>query len=129
MVEDEALVAFSLQDALEHAGFVVHHASDAEEASDFLEEHHNAISALITDIRFNGNTVDGWAIAKKARELVATIPVLYMSGDSAHDHERFGVSHSVMLQKPFTPDLLSHEVRLLLAPSDTDHEPSPGEAS
>jgi DNA-binding response OmpR family regulator len=116
MVEDEALVAFSLQDALERLGFVVEHASDAKEASKILEEHHAGLSALITDIRFVGTSLDGWAIAKRARELVSAIPVIYMSGDSAHDHERLGVSQSLMLQKPFSPDYLSARVESLLPP-------------
>jgi DNA-binding response OmpR family regulator len=115
MVEDEALVAFGLQDALEHGGFDVEHASDGKEASIFLQKHHARVSALITDIRFVGTTMDGWAVATRARELVAGLPVIYMSGDSAHDHERLGVSQSIMLQKPFTPSILSGKVRSLLA--------------
>jgi CheY-like chemotaxis protein len=96
MVEDEALTALSLQDALEQSGFVVHHASDGEEASDYLKDHHGALAAIVTDIRF-GPGIDGWEVARRARELDADIPVIYMSGDSAHEHARQGVSESFIL--------------------------------
>ena len=117
MVEDEALTALSLQDALEIAGFVVLHASDGHEAFVFLQDHQGKLAALITDIRF-GNGLNGWAVARKARELNAAIPVLYISGDSAHEHAQLGVGRSIMLQKPFTPDRLLATLRSLLPPSN-----------
>jgi DNA-binding response OmpR family regulator len=129
MVEDEALVALSFQDALEHAGFAVHHAFDGPEAFEFLQEHHAAVSALITNIRFVGETLDGWAIAKRAREFLSTIPVIYMTGDSAHDHGCLGLSRSMMLQKPFTSECLVSELGRLLSPVTTNPSPISGKAT
>lgn len=100
MVEDEALTALSLEDALESAGFVVLHASDGHEAFALLQDHQRQLSALITDIKL-GNGLNGWALAKKARELDPTIPEVYISGDSAHEQTQLGISQSLMLQKPF----------------------------
>lgn len=117
MVEDEALNALSLQYALEDAGFDVHHALDDQEAFAFLQNYQNALAGLITDIRI-GPALTGWEVAKRARELDAAIPVIYISGDSAHEHARRGVSQSVMLQKPFTPIVLLESLRKLLASSE-----------
>lgn len=40
-------------------------------------------------------------MCRRGRELVSGIPVIYMSGDSAHEWSANGVPESVMLQKPF----------------------------
>ena len=102
LAEDDALIAMTLQDALEEACFGVHHVSDAEEAIQALEARHTELSGVITDINF-GRELDGWAIGRRARELVAQFPVVYISGDSAHEHTAKGVPESIMLQKPFAP--------------------------
>ena len=100
LAEDETLIALTLQDALEEAGFAVHHAVAGMEAMAALEEHKQNLSGVITDIRLGGGA-DGWAIGRKARELVPHIPVVYMSGNAAHEHTAKGVPDSIMLQKPF----------------------------
>ena len=98
MAEDEALIAISLQDALEEAGFQIHHVTTGEEAIEALDEHR--VGGVITDIRL-GSDVDGWSVARHARQLIPNVPILYMSGDSAHEHTVQGVPDSVILQKPF----------------------------
>jgi CheY-like chemotaxis protein len=120
MVEDEALTALSLQDALEDGGFDVHHALDDQEAFAFLQDHRGELAGLITDIRI-GPGLTGWEVAKRARELDPRIPVIYVSGDSAHEHARRGASQSVMLQKPFPPNLLLETLRQLLASSEASN--------
>jgi DNA-binding response OmpR family regulator len=102
LAEDDAFIAITLQDALEEASFAVHHVSDAEEALHALEAKHKELSGVITDINF-GKKLDGWAVALRARELVPQLPVVYISGDSAHEHTARGVPDSIMLQKPFAP--------------------------
>jgi CheY-like chemotaxis protein len=100
LAEDEALVAVSLQDALEDAGFTVRAVMSGEEAVSALDTSHADLGGVITDIRL-GTDVDGWAVARHARELIPDIPIVYMSGDSAHEHTSHGVPLSIMLQKPF----------------------------
>ncbi len=56
-------------------------------------------TAIITDIRI-GSGPDGWAVAKRAREIIAGIQVVYMSGNSAADWTYMGVPMSMMLTKP-----------------------------
>lgn len=43
----------------------------------------------------------GWDVGHRARELLPTVPVIYMSGDKASDWASQGVPNSIMLQKPF----------------------------
>lgn len=58
--------------------------------------------------------MDGWEVARHARELTPNFPVVYMSGDSAHEHTVQGVPESVMIQKPFAPAQLVTAMSMLL---------------
>jgi DNA-binding response OmpR family regulator len=113
LAEDDALIALTLQAALEEASFAVHHVFDADDAIQALEAKHRELSGVITDINF-GRGVDGWAIGRRARELIPQFPVVYISGDSAHEHTVKGVPESIMLQKPFTPAQMVTELSTLL---------------
>jgi CheY-like chemotaxis protein len=64
--------------------------------------------------RANYSSVDGWEVAKHARELDPEFPVIYMSGDSASDWGSKGVPNSIMLSKPFAPAQLLTAVSQLL---------------
>lgn len=99
LVEDEAILALTLEMELQDEGFDVAVAGHGVEALERLEQEGSRIAALVTDIRLP--QVDGWAIAKRARELMPFIPVVYMSGDSAANWKANGVVDSVMLGKPF----------------------------
>jgi DNA-binding response OmpR family regulator len=99
MVEDDALISIVIQDALEEAGFLVQHASQGDEAEEALDYQAANIAGLVTDIRFGGGT-DGWNLARKAREMRPHLPVVYVSGDSAHEHTVQGVPGSIMLRSP-----------------------------
>ena len=67
-----------------------------------VERNEPILSGIITDIRIGGGP-DGWEVARRARGINSHIPIIYMSGDSAHEHGSRGVPESVMLQKPFAP--------------------------
>jgi CheY-like chemotaxis protein len=112
-VEDDTLIAMHLQDALEEAGFKVRHAVNGSEAIAALQAHQADLSGLITDIRLGGD-VDGWAVGRSARELFPRLPVVYISGDSAHEHAAQGVPDSLVLQKPFAPAQLVTAIASLL---------------
>ncbi|WP_199192996.1 response regulator [Allosphingosinicella deserti] len=113
LAEDEPLVAMILQDTLEEVGFSVHHALAAAEAIAALDSDHAELSGLITDIRLGGGA-DGWAVARHARARMPTLPILYISGDNAHDHKLKGVPDSIMLQKPFASSQLIAALSTLL---------------
>jgi CheY-like chemotaxis protein len=101
-VEDEVLIQQMAAIALEEGGFAVEAVLSGDEAIAVLDARADEFHALITDIVMPG-AKDGWAVARHARELVPTLPVVYTSGDSAHDWASHGVPNSVMIQKPFAP--------------------------
>ena len=68
----------------------------------------------MTNINLGHDKVDGWEIARHARELNPGFPVVYMSGDSAEDWSSKGVPNSIMLSKPFAPAQLVTAVAQLL---------------
>jgi len=100
LVEDEAMIAMALEDALTEAGFAVELATDAATAIDQLERDHDKVVAVVTDIRMPGSH-SGWDVGRRARELRSDIPVIYCSGDKASEWSVHGVPGSIMLHKPF----------------------------
>lgn len=113
LVEDEALLATVLQDDLQEAGFQPIHVFSGEAAIDTLEAQADDIQGVITDIRLAG-AVNGWMVARRARELKPHCPILYISGDSAHEHSANGVPESIMLQTPFAAAQLIAAISNLL---------------
>jgi DNA-binding response OmpR family regulator len=101
LVEDDALIAQTLEDALSEAGFAIQVAIDGAAGLSALEDSREGFSALLTDIRLPHSGPDGFDLAHRARELSPTIAIVYMSGDSAIEWAAKGVPKSIMLQKPF----------------------------
>ena len=105
LVDDDPLVHEVIRLALEDGGFDVLSAATGSEAIELLDARHVSIHALVTDINL-GKDVDGWAVAKHARELEARLPVVYITGeglktlDAARDSFRM---HEI------DPDLASFE--------------------
>jgi DNA-binding NtrC family response regulator len=118
LAEDEALLIPNLEDALSEAGFEVVVATNGAQAIEQLESDVSRFRGLITDIRM-GQGPTGWEVAHRARELAPTIPVLYMTGDSAASWAANGVPNSVLLQKPFAMAQLITAISQLVTQSDT----------
>jgi len=114
LVEDEPLVALALQDTLESAGFRVVIAGNGHDGSAVLQETIQDIAGLITDIRL-GSGPDGWGLARCARAKRADLPVVYVTGDSAHDFAAEAVPRSVLVQKPFAPSSMLTALNSVLA--------------
>jgi DNA-binding response OmpR family regulator len=114
LVEDEPLIALAMQDALEDAGYCVLMAENGHRGAALLAENVQKASVLITDIRLGGGP-DGWLLARDARASRPDLPVLYVTGDSAHEWPTQGVPGSTILQKPFGSTRMLAEVQDLLA--------------
>jgi CheY-like chemotaxis protein len=69
--------------------------------------------ALVTDINLRGR-MDGWEVAKRAREIDPEFPIVYMTGTSADEYGSQGVPNSILLNKPFAPAQLVTAVSQLL---------------
>ena len=118
LVEDDTLLRDLLEASLTEAGFQVVEVSDGTKALAEFQADVARFRALITDIRL-GAGPDGWAVARRARELVPNMPVVYMSGDSAPEWSSKGVPNSLMVAKPFAPAQIITAVSTLLNAVDT----------
>lgn len=88
-------------------------AASGEEAVTLLKGRSDNYRALVTDISLRGK-IDGWEVARQAREIDPQFPVVYMSGASADDWASRGVPNSIMLSKPFAPAQLVTAISNLL---------------
>ena len=113
LAEDEHLIGLAIQDALEDGGYTVNHVTSGRDAIEVLEQNDPPVLGVITDIRL-GQGPTGWDVAHRAREISPTISIIYMSGDSVHEHPSKGVPDSIMLQKPFAPAQLVTAISTLL---------------
>ena len=125
LVEDECLIALILEEELGAAGYGVVVAEDGGRAIEKLRADAPRFRAVITDIRL-GAGPDGWTVGHTAREISATMPIVYISGDNAVNWAANGVSESVMLPKPFAPAQLVTAVSALIGRTERDlARPSP----
>jgi DNA-binding response OmpR family regulator len=112
-VEDEPLIRELSVLALEDAGFEVVVAVNGSAALKVLTKDGEPFSVVVTDINL-GQGPDGWEVAKRARELNGTLPVIYVTGAGGHDWQTKGVPDGIMIGKPFTPDHLVAVVESVL---------------
>ena len=102
-----------VEEALSDGGFEPAIAASGEEAVTLLKGSRGTYRALVTDINLQGR-MDGWEVAKHAREIDPEFPVIYMTGQSADQWASNGVPNSILLTKPFAPAQLVTAVSQLL---------------
>jgi DNA-binding response OmpR family regulator len=112
IVEDEPLIALLIEDVLEGAGFGVETTYRGEDALDNLDRPKAAYTALVTDIDMP-TEVDGWEVARHARERWPNLPVVYVTAAGAYEWQTRGVARSVVVPKPFAPEELVSAIRTL----------------
>jgi DNA-binding response OmpR family regulator len=100
VVEDDKNISRVLDETLTDGGFAVVVADTGDEAIALLNAQGADYSALITDINMPGE-FSGWDVARHAREINDALPVVYMSGASAHHWAAQGVPNSQIMPKPF----------------------------
>lgn len=118
VVEDEPTVLMFLEEALEEGGYTVVSARSGGEALNVLGDGLHDFAVLVADIRI-GDGLDGWEIARCAREIIPDLPIVYVTGDSALSWSEEGVPHSLLLQKPFTRAQLEDAIEALLRQTTT----------
>ena len=100
VVEDDDAIQAIIEDALSDGGFETDIVGSGEEAVKLLLSDQRQYRALVTDINLAGE-LDGWAVARKAREINAEFPIVYMTGADAEKWPINGVPNSILLNKPF----------------------------
>ena len=112
-VEDEPLLRELAIIILGDAGFQVVTAENGRAAFEALDEDGSPFCAIVTDINL-GAGPDGWAVAKRGRELNKALPVIYLTGASGYQWQSQGVPKSMLLRKPFTSDEILQALRSIL---------------
>jgi DNA-binding response OmpR family regulator len=100
VIEDEFFLQADLEAALTDAGYGVEIVSSGEEALTLFMGNSNTYRALVTDVKIAGR-LDGWQVARQVREREATLPIIYVTGQSTEDWACHGVPKSVHISKPF----------------------------
>jgi DNA-binding response OmpR family regulator len=115
-VEDEPLLRELAAIILSDGGFRVVTAEDGDAAFEALDDDGQPFCAIVTDVNL-GRGPDGWAVARRARELKDSLPVVYVTGASGHQWNSEGVPESLILRKPFTSRQILDALRSLLGPA------------
>ena len=113
VVEDDAPVQTIVEEALTDGGFEPAIAASGEEAVTLLMGIKGKYRALVTDVQLRG-VMDGWEVAKRAREIDPEFPIVYITGGHAAEWPSHGVPDSILLTKPFAPAQLITAVSQLL---------------
>jgi CheY-like chemotaxis protein len=119
VVEDEPLKMLAAREALDAGGYTIIEAETGSEALAIIDAHGDNLAGIITDIRL-GSGPDGWEVARRGRERKPDIPVVYVTGDSAHEWNIHGVPNSSVVQKPHAPAQLTTAISTLLTAADTN---------
>lgn len=98
LVEDEFLIAEWVAEALSDQGFAVNTATNARDALQLLAS--APVDVLFTDINLAGG-MDGAALARRAREIVPDLPVVYASAKVGMLEPAARVPGSVFVPKPY----------------------------
>lgn len=111
LVEDNGLVREDLASEFRLERWTVLEAATGARAIEWLHEI-TSIDLIVTDIRL-ADAMTGWEVAEVARELYATIAVVYTSGASTRGDRQ--VAKSIFLAKPVTPPEVMLACRGLVA--------------
>jgi len=113
VVEDDQLIEAMVKEALSDGGFESAITASGEEAITLLRGNKSQYRVVVTDINLLGK-LDVWVVARVAREIDSTMPVIYMTGTHGEEWASKGVPNSVLLVKPFAPAQIVTAISSLL---------------
>lgn len=122
LVEDEFLIAEWVAEALSEQGFAVHAASNAGDALRYIAA--APVDILFTDINL-ADGMDGAALARRAREMLPELTVVYASARVAGLEPQQRVPGAVFVRKPYEPDAVGRLMMSLFAVAKTFLVPEP----
>ncbi len=112
VVEDEALLLFTIADDLRDAGFEVLEAQNADEAIKLLQRHSD-IALMFTDIDMPGS-MDGLRLSAVTRDRWPPIKIIVTSGKQKPSDDDLP-SGGRFMSKPYMPTGVVDAVRAMLA--------------
>jgi len=113
VIEDDPTIQAIIDEALRDGGYEPAVAASGEEAVTLLKSRLYKYRVLVTDINLKGQ-LNGWDVARSAREMDPAFPVIYMTGAAADQWAIQGVPNSLLLVKPFAPAQLVTAISNLL---------------
>lgn len=118
LVDDEATLAFFLQQSLKEAGYMVDVAASGEEALNKLTIQ-TPYDLLITDLRMSG--ISGFTLLRAARSLYPDIKAILITAFGSNEVESFAGQLEVdaYLTKPFSTAHLEKLADSVLAGAET----------
>jgi CheY-like chemotaxis protein len=108
VVEDEAMLRFSLAEDLQAAGYTTYEAANAAEAIEVMEANSD-IRVVFTDIQMPG-TMDGLALSHYVRKRWPPTIIVVLSGRAVPSEDEMA-SGAMFLGKPYA----SHTLNRVLA--------------
>ena len=128
VVEDDQQIQRIVEEALSDGGFEPAIASSGEEALALLSggEGKSKYRVLVIDIKLGKDHIRGWDVARRARAVNPTLPVIYITGAGEEEWAVQGVPGSVLLAKPFAPAQLVTAVSQLLNATSISPPTAPG---
>ena len=103
VVEDEFLISEWVAQSLSEQGFDVQTVTNAADALEHLAS--VPVDVLFTDINLPGS-MDGAALARRAREMWPQLPVIYASARATMLKQDARVPGSIVVPKPYEPALV-----------------------
>lgn len=97
LVEDEVLLRELMFEELTESGYAVTPIATADEALRVIDKNTD-FDVLLTDIRMPGEA-DGWALGRRARQIMPWIQVIYATGYTDHGNDLY--AHERSIKKPF----------------------------
>jgi two-component system cell cycle sensor histidine kinase/response regulator CckA len=127
LVDDDVSVRALVEATLATQGYRLLKAMDSDQALRMSDAHEGPIHLLIAD-QVMPPFMSGNELAQCMRLIRPEIKVLYISGYSANDgvQDEVGDSSADFLPKPFTPNLLLHKVRRMIAEEQEAEEAEDG---
>lgn len=111
VVEDEALLLFSIAEDLREAGFEVCEARNADEALKLLETRRD-IRVMFTDIDMPGS-MDGLRLSAAVRDRWPPIKIVVTSGKRNPGAEAMPIG-GVFIPKPYSPESVTTAIQGVL---------------
>jgi CheY-like chemotaxis protein len=124
VVEDDPLIQTLIEQALGDGGYEPAIVASGEEAVTLLQGNREHYRAIVSDINLKG-TMSGWDVARQAREIDPSFPVVYTTGTAAEQWASHGVPNSILLTKPFAAAQLVTAISQLLNTGGQPAAPTP----
>jgi DNA-binding response OmpR family regulator len=112
VVDDDPSIQSIVEETLDDGGFEPAVASSGEDSLSLL--HANRYRVLVIDIALGRGRIRGWDVARRARAINPSLPIIYITGGDADEWAIQGVPNSILLVKPFVPAQLVTAVAQLL---------------